>query len=220
MSRRRDRGTERMTETKSFAVFPTFPLLSSHTLPLAINLAILLYSAAPATAQLRDSFEGPQPTWSLTREADCGVRELAHDRSFRESRSGQASEHFRLQVGNGTYVYLAQSIGRAPVIQEFRPTLFVKADRPSLQLMARVVFPRSIDRGSGQPISSLLRGDMYTSVGEWQQLAIRDASKLLDQEARHLRTQFGPEIDPREDRKSTRLNSSHGYISYAVFCLK
>src|SRR2546429_4574447 len=28
-------------------------------------------------------------------------------------------------------------------------------------------------------------------------------------------------VDGRiEDRKSTRLNSSHGYISYAVFCLK
>src|SRR2546429_1806894 len=32
-------------------------------------------------------------------------------------------------------------------------------------------------------------------------------------------------IEPRQqvanrDRKSTRLNSSHGYISYAVFCLK
>src|SRR2546429_6450884 len=25
---------------------------------------------------------------------------------------------------------------------------------------------------------------------------------------------------PEKDRKSTRLNSSHGYISYAVFCLK
>src|SRR3989449_6051561 len=25
---------------------------------------------------------------------------------------------------------------------------------------------------------------------------------------------------PDGDRKSTRLNSSHGYISYAVFCLK
>src|SRR5256884_1697238 len=25
---------------------------------------------------------------------------------------------------------------------------------------------------------------------------------------------------PPGDRKSTRLNSSHGYISYAVFCLK
>src|SRR5687768_18615585 len=35
----------------------------------------------------------------------------------------------------------------------------------------------------------------------------------------------GPAADAREaalarDRKSTRLNSSHGYISYAVFCLK
>src|SRR2546429_2121338 len=30
----------------------------------------------------------------------------------------------------------------------------------------------------------------------------------------------GPPELPDRDRKSTRLNSSHGYISYAVFCLK
>src|SRR2546422_7480955 len=29
-----------------------------------------------------------------------------------------------------------------------------------------------------------------------------------------------PPCNPAGDRKSTRLNSSHGYISYAVFCLK
>src|SRR3712207_8600179 len=29
-----------------------------------------------------------------------------------------------------------------------------------------------------------------------------------------------PELDPLLDRKSTRLNSSHANISYAVFCLK
>src|SRR5256884_998637 len=28
------------------------------------------------------------------------------------------------------------------------------------------------------------------------------------------------DIRGKQDRKSTRLNSSHGYISYAVFCLK
>src|SRR5687768_18540534 len=28
------------------------------------------------------------------------------------------------------------------------------------------------------------------------------------------------DIEEQIDRKSTRLNSSHGYISYAVFCLK
>src|SRR2546429_6889678 len=30
----------------------------------------------------------------------------------------------------------------------------------------------------------------------------------------------GADAMPTRDRKSTRLNSSHGYISYAVFCLK
>src|SRR2546422_3219416 len=29
-----------------------------------------------------------------------------------------------------------------------------------------------------------------------------------------------PSVRGARDRKSTRLNSSHGYISYAVFCLK
>src|SRR2546429_8543457 len=29
-----------------------------------------------------------------------------------------------------------------------------------------------------------------------------------------------PTLKNAKDRKSTRLNSSHGYISYAVFCLK
>src|SRR5687768_18324654 len=45
----------------------------------------------------------------------------------------------------------------------------------------------------------------------------------------HLRHELGEVIDDqpvlvreelRPDRKSTRLNYSHGYISYAVFCLK
>src|SRR2546422_5516338 len=31
---------------------------------------------------------------------------------------------------------------------------------------------------------------------------------------------LGDEALEHQDRKSTRLNSSHGYISYAVFCLK
>src|SRR2546422_3759874 len=35
------------------------------------------------------------------------------------------------------------------------------------------------------------------------------------------RIRHGPREAPAgRDRKSTRLNSSHGYISYAVFCLK
>src|SRR6266550_8437332 len=40
-------------------------------------------------------------------------------------------------------------------------------------------------------------------------------------DARHPRPRGGRGASAcRRDRKSTRLNSSHGYISYAVFCLK
>src|SRR3712207_7969175 len=44
---------------------------------------------------------------------------------------------------------------------------------------------------------------------------------LIDAEARagNLRAKYNTIIIP-EDRKSTRLNSSHANISYAVFCLK
>src|SRR5688572_33209445 len=35
-----------------------------------------------------------------------------------------------------------------------------------------------------------------------------------------LRSRFEPTGVPPTDRKSTRLNSSHSQISYAVFCLK
>src|SRR2546429_6986943 len=46
-----------------------------------------------------------------------------------------------------------------------------------------------------------------------------------DQAAKRRRVRARPRTALRpsvsgSDRKSTRLNSSHGYISYAVFCLK
>src|SRR2546430_6609224 len=42
----------------------------------------------------------------------------------------------------------------------------------------------------------------------------------LGQERRHRRGRRGPLVVQIADRKSTRLNSSHSQISYAVFCLK
>src|SRR2546422_4255121 len=46
----------------------------------------------------------------------------------------------------------------------------------------------------------------------------------LERRLREFESRKGSQIAvlmlPSTDRKSTRLNSSHGYISYAVFCLK
>src|SRR2546422_1489066 len=55
--------------------------------------------------------------------------------------------------------------------------------------------------------------------------ADRRARRLLHgdgrlEHRRGERLQHAPREVADRDRKSTRLNSSHGYISYAVFCLK
>src|SRR5216684_6630018 len=51
----------------------------------------------------------------------------------------------------------------------------------------------------------------YTTLFRSARVAVR-----RDECARKLTSPQAPDTD----RKSTRLNSSHGYISYAVFCLK
>src|SRR2546429_4908146 len=43
---------------------------------------------------------------------------------------------------------------------------------------------------------------------------------LAFERLKHFVGNFFGDVAPDGDRKSTRLNSSHGYISYAVFCLK
>src|SRR2546422_7871964 len=63
------------------------------------------------------------------------------------------------------------------------------------------------------PYTTLFRSVMsYTANRRKREIAIRIAlgAKPVDT----LLLLLG------QDRKSTRLNSSHGYISYAVFCLK
>src|SRR3712207_8121677 len=47
----------------------------------------------------------------------------------------------------------------------------------------------------------------------------RDAREPADHDGEELRVRHLPYVGA-QDRKSTRLNSSHANISYAVFCLK
>src|SRR2546429_6901496 len=68
-----------------------------------------------------------------------------------------------------------------------------------------------------------------TATTEIYTLSLHDALPIsAESSARTLRCRAdaaspdrtGRDRRPCTDRKSTRLNSSHGYISYAVFCLK
>src|SRR2546429_3873244 len=86
------------------------------------------------------------------------------------------------------------------------------------------------------PLSRMPRPFAYffffndTATTEIYTLSLHDALPICrPREPRAARTcsptgpttsSSAPAARCRSDRKSTRLNSSHGYISYAVFCLK
>src|SRR5688572_31110443 len=59
----------------------------------------------------------------------------------------------------------------------------------------------------------------YTTL--FRSIVAREGRLLTDEENKRVTLRFlDGEITETEDRKSTRLNSSHSQISYAVFCLK
>src|SRR3989449_6546723 len=82
------------------------------------------------------------------------------------------------------------------------------------------------------PYTTLFRSRVYfppTTVANFQPAfldAVRSAFQRWQEAGVPVRFNLDADSSSAEvrvqwrDRKSTRLNSSHGYISYAVFCLK
>src|SRR2546422_8052384 len=69
---------------------------------------------------------------------------------------------------------------------------------------------------------------LFRSLNQRQELPFFHSIADIDIDLFHIAGDLGHDVDflkrlelrSQQDRKSTRLNSSHGYISYAVFCLK
>src|SRR5256886_6123021 len=60
-----------------------------------------------------------------------------------------------------------------------------------------------------------------TTIGRLQSVPRSVLARRFGKHGEHLHDlALGRDARPVEDRKSTRLNSSHSQISYAVFCLK
>src|SRR5690606_40495463 len=67
------------------------------------------------------------------------------------------------------------------------------------------------------PVRSLPLGTQVCDNGPFARLA-RSGWGTIGERERELPLAWAPLQPPWEDRKSTRLNSSHVKISYAVFC--
>src|SRR3712207_7481188 len=73
------------------------------------------------------------------------------------------------------------------------------------------------------PYTTLFRSGPAVSPDDVAHQEVPDLSVLVElvhEDAHEQRGRREPAVLLVEDRKSTRLNSSHANISYAVFCLK
>src|SRR5206468_10489571 len=71
------------------------------------------------------------------------------------------------------------------------------------------------------PYTTLFRSAVIMHCRKWSIVCAPDARRRHSVGDREANTDNGRnDGGARQDRKSTRLNSSHDQISYAVFCLK
>src|SRR2546427_2410806 len=73
------------------------------------------------------------------------------------------------------------------------------------------------------PYTTLFRSAVRQHNGPDVRAILLQISDIRNHQIHAQKFRFGEHharVDDNEDRKSTRLNSSHSQISYAVFCLK
>src|SRR2546429_3753227 len=101
------------------------------------------------------------------------------------------------------------------VAQAFQDVANASADRENKINQGRSYANDLLPKARGEARSIVLSAQSYREqrVAE----AIGNTTRFLELLAEYNKA---PEVTRTRDRKSTRLNSSHGYISYAVFCLK
>jgi hypothetical protein len=172
-------------------------------------LTLCLPTSTHAQQALFEGFESPEVLWHDA-GGDLKYQWLGHDRSALHPHAGKRAEHWQLAGDNGSYVHLRYDLPPARVIEELNASLWIRADRPGLQLLARVVLPRTIDPATNQPATVLVPGDSYSKVGIWQRLQVRGFPLSIERQARLLRTTLGPTVETHEAFVDALMVNAYG----------
>jgi hypothetical protein len=158
---------------------------------------------------LREGFEGPETSFQPA-GGDAQHAVLTHARVREAPHDGHACEKIQINAGNGSSVYYRYAIHPAAVIRELSPTVWVRAERPGIAWLARVVLPRSTDPRTGEALTTLLHGAAYQRVGQWERLGFGDLTRLVERQVPGLHSELGVRIDIREAYVSELLLNVYG----------
>jgi hypothetical protein len=158
-------------------------------------LTVAVLSTAHGQQIHRNGFESPDAAW-IKGTADVAFRELIHDVTDASAHTGQSAEHVQIATEQGSYVYYYYPVGKAPLSEELSATIWIKANRPGIQLLARLVLPKERNPNNlDEPLTTLLRGDLYQTQTRWQRLELRRPSRLAKQQQQIMRTQLQRDVD-------------------------
>lgn len=165
----------------------------------SLSLGVLalagVWAAVWAQQVRRDGFEGQETAWQKG-TADAAYREILHAVTAETAHSGQTSEHVRFNAEQGSFVYYFYPVGRAPVSDELTVSLWLKSNRPGVQLLGRLVLPHERSTQSFEDrMVTVLRGDQYQNVGRWQRLELRRPDKLAKEQQQLVRAELQRDVD-------------------------
>jgi hypothetical protein len=168
---------------------------------LAATLAAALVLLGTVRGQQvhRNGFEVREPLW-VKGPANATFREVQHVMTEDgPPHSGQRCELIQIEVEAGTSVEYHYDPGRAPVSDELTMTVWVKANRPGTQLMARLVLPHTPNPDRpGEPLTAPLYGPRYERAGRWQRLEMARLQKAVIEQQQKLRVKYNRDIDLRD----------------------
>jgi hypothetical protein len=157
--------------------------------------ALALLGPVLADQLVREGFEGTEPLW-LQGASDGTFRELAHRMTDERPFRGHGCEFIQVTLEKGNYVYYTYDTGRAPLTDELRASVWVRANRPGTQLLARVVLPHEPNpERIDEALTALVRGDTYGQAGRWQRLDLSNPPKLLRDQQQLLRVQLKHDVN-------------------------
>lgn len=168
-------------------------------MPRAMWISVLvLLPVARLEAAARYDFDGPDVSWRPA-GGDVRYRLLSHARvGGGEVHDGLRCEHLRFTASNGSALYFAHPVQPARVIDELHLTVWVRSDRAPVQLLARIVLPRSRHPETGQPHTVLVAGPRLDPSSRWQPLKLGGIPEPLERQVRTLRGRYRSSIDSRE----------------------
>jgi len=166
------------------------------SLSLVLLLSPMVAAAQSPTQALLDNLDGQHPVLRPL-QATNGFT-ISHQSIDRKHfKFGSGAERIHLRGPAGRTAQLAYQLPPAPVIQELQLRAHVLSSQAGIQLAAKVVLPRSIDRSTGHPYELLVRSNKLGAGGNWEEITLENLPQTLANYARVARAKHGAALDER-----------------------